>query len=296
MGRVDIHREDHNPRTTTDVEHLLAESRKLLDSAINLHQAKCDDLPGVSRRDLDENWGHELVRLLRQARTEVILGVSNPLFGPRRTTGLYDSGWDAISQLARDGKQVQVLYSEAYLEACDRTHLLTRVSEGQLVRVVSADFQNLLIIDRRILVLWGGAGAMLPSASVIQFPALLDSMRVFAKMSWGSGAELGAHLASDSGLTEISIRVLAMLEKGAKDEVAARTLGVSLRTYRRYVAQILEQLDASTRFQAGARSAELGLLSAARCSDSAAPGFVQQSAFTSPGTSSRTFAPGYQCD
>lgn len=247
-----------------DIEHLLSASRKLLDSAINLQQAQYDDVPGFSRRDLDENWGHELVKFLRQAQTEVILAVSNPLCGPQRTTGLYDSGWDAIRQLARRGKQVQVMYSSAHLEACDRAHLLTRAAEGRFVRVVAVDFQNLLIIDRQILVLWGGAGPKLPSASVIQFPALLESMRVFAKMSWGSGIELGAHLASESGFTEISIKVLTMLEKGVKDEVAARMLGVSLRTYRRYVAQILAQVDASTRFQAGARSAELGLLSAAR--------------------------------
>jgi DNA-binding NarL/FixJ family response regulator len=35
---------------------------------------------------------------------------------------------------------------------------------------------------------------------------------------------------------------------------------VSLRTYRRHVAEIMRELDANSRFQAGARAVELGLL------------------------------------
>jgi DNA-binding NarL/FixJ family response regulator len=42
--------------------------------------------------------------------------------------------------------------------------------------------------------------------------------------------------------------------------VAARELNVSLRTYRRHVAEILRELGASSRFQAGARAVELGLM------------------------------------
>ncbi|NEE20393.1 response regulator transcription factor, partial [Streptomyces sp. SID7499] len=47
------------------------------------------------------------------------------------------------------------------------------------------------------------------------------------------------------------------------DEVAARELTVSVRTYRRYVAEIMTLLDATSRFQAGVRAAELGLLGSA---------------------------------
>ena len=36
---------------------------------------------------------------------------------------------------------------------------------------------------------------------------------------------------------------------------------VSLRTYRRYVAEIMRELGANSRFQAGVRAVELGLLS-----------------------------------
>ncbi len=41
--------------------------------------------------------------------------------------------------------------------------------------------------------------------------------------------------------------------------MAARELSVSVRTYRRYVAEMMSLLGADSRFQAGVRAAELGL-------------------------------------
>ncbi|QKW22414.1 LuxR family transcriptional regulator [Kitasatospora sp. NA04385] len=63
---------------------------------------------------------------------------------------------------------------------------------------------------------------------------------------------------------EFARRILDRLNAGVTDEAAARDLSVSVRTYRRYVAEIMELLGANSRFQAGARAAELGLLTAAR--------------------------------
>jgi DNA-binding NarL/FixJ family response regulator len=49
------------------------------------------------------------------------------------------------------------------------------------------------------------------------------------------------------------------LGEGLTDEAASRRLGVSLRTYRRRVADLLLALEADSRFQAGLRAGELGL-------------------------------------
>ncbi len=53
-----------------------------------------------------------------------------------------------------------------------------------------------------------------------------------------------------------------MLAEGAKDEVIARRLGVSLRTCRRHIAEILETLQADSRFQAGVLAERAGLTTA----------------------------------
>jgi hypothetical protein len=41
-----------------------------------------------------------------------------------------------------------------------------------------------------------------------------------------------------------------LLATAVKDEISARQMGVSLRTYRRYVAELLARLGAANRFQA----------------------------------------------
>lgn len=71
----------------------------------------------------------------------------------------------------------------------------------------------------------------------------------------------GRELAEFDALT---LAVVAVLSTGLKDEAAARRLSVSLRTYRRYVADIMTRLGVATRFQLGVRAAELGILSESR--------------------------------
>jgi DNA-binding NarL/FixJ family response regulator len=54
--------------------------------------------------------------------------------------------------------------------------------------------------------------------------------------------------------------VLELMMLGAKDESIARQLGVSLRTVRRRIADLMDELGAATRFQAGMEAARRGLL------------------------------------
>ena len=54
--------------------------------------------------------------------------------------------------------------------------------------------------------------------------------------------------------------VLELLMLGSKDESISRQLGISLRTVRRRVAELMDELGAGTRFQAGVESARRGLL------------------------------------
>ncbi|WP_238430957.1 LuxR C-terminal-related transcriptional regulator [Frankia nepalensis] len=54
--------------------------------------------------------------------------------------------------------------------------------------------------------------------------------------------------------------LLRLLADGAKDEAAARSLGVSVRTVRRMVADLMRRLDARSRFQAGILAKHRGWL------------------------------------
>ena len=54
--------------------------------------------------------------------------------------------------------------------------------------------------------------------------------------------------------------LLRQLLSGAKDEQIARTMGLSLRTVRRRIAELMIELGADTRFQAGAEAVRRGWL------------------------------------
>jgi len=56
--------------------------------------------------------------------------------------------------------------------------------------------------------------------------------------------------------------LLALLSRGFKDEAIARYLGWSLRTVRRRVARLMDELGAKTRFQLGAEAVRAGRLDA----------------------------------
>jgi len=54
--------------------------------------------------------------------------------------------------------------------------------------------------------------------------------------------------------------ILALLAEGLTDDVIARRLSISMRTYRRRVQALMLKLGATSRFQAGARAAQRGWL------------------------------------
>jgi DNA-binding NarL/FixJ family response regulator len=80
--------------------------------------------------------------------------------------------------------------------------------------------------------------------------------------AWGSAMPLDEHQRLAERLRSDSVRmILERLREGHTDDVAARQIRVSLRTYRRHVAAIMRDVGANSRFQAGVRAVELGLLS-----------------------------------
>jgi DNA-binding CsgD family transcriptional regulator len=85
------------------------------------------------------------------------------------------------------------------------------------------------------------------------------AMWVFG-VSWHASVPL----LTESGqltLTPMERSILMALARGAKDESGARELGVSPRTYRRYVTDLCTRLGATSRFQAGILAAQAGLIS-----------------------------------
>lgn len=95
---------------------------------------------------------------------------------------------------------------------------------------------------------------LLRDQTAVRVLALLFMGAWEASLPWQGYLRLDAYLATDTARG-----VLGWLRAGSTDAVAAREMGLSLRTYRRHVARILECLSVCSRFSAGTRAAELQL-------------------------------------
>ncbi|NUP38122.1 MAG: LuxR family transcriptional regulator [Streptomyces sp.] len=136
--------------------------------------------------------------------------------------------------------------------ARDRRHLEVRVARIPLLAA--------FIVDGRAALVCADS-AVGRRASAIRDPGVIETLQTLFDGIWRNAVAVNERVDfGDHPRMEMVRPILEWLRLGVTDEVAARELSVSVRTYRRYVAEIMALLGASSRFQAGVRAAELGLL------------------------------------
>ncbi|MET7937769.1 DNA-binding response regulator [Streptomyces sp. NPDC005322] len=128
------------------------------------------------------------------------------------------------------------------------------------VRIAAVPLPTAVIADGRTALVCTET-AQGRQTSVVLDPVVVATMHGMFGSIWGGAVPAARPLDfGNRARTEMVRRVLARLRDGVTDEAAARDLAISVRTYRRYVTGILELLAANSRFQAGVRATELGIL------------------------------------
>lgn len=128
------------------------------------------------------------------------------------------------------------------------------------VRVARIPLLAALIVDGRAALVCADS-AVGRRASAIRDPGVIETLQTLFDGIWRNALQVTERIDfGDRARTDMVRPILEWLRLGVTDEVAARELSVSVRTYRRYVAEIMALLGANSRFQAGVRAAELGLL------------------------------------
>ena len=141
-----------------------------------------------------------------------------------------------------------------------RTVAQARDEHGAQVRITSDEINETIVLDRRLMILAGDVSGGRRSFSVITQPEVVQGVMSLFEAAWRSATDLDVYDTQVAELRELAPQVLDLLGQGVKDESAARTLGLGVRTYRRRVAELMEALGAESRFQAGVRARELGLV------------------------------------
>jgi DNA-binding CsgD family transcriptional regulator len=134
------------------------------------------------------------------------------------------------------------------------------VAAGGEVRVAQSLPMRLVIVDHATAVVptnpvdsTEGCLVIHHCGAVVALAALFDSY-------WRQSVPLSEGSDADRNCTAAELSVLRMLATGAKDEAVARQLGLSVRTVRRCIADLMTRVDASSRFELGVRAVAEGWL------------------------------------
>ncbi|WP_406200609.1 LuxR family transcriptional regulator [Kitasatospora sp. NBC_01560] len=246
-----------------ELERALLEVRALIESTVAIHRDHSTRAQQIST--VDGGYGpvlHTAATMIRNAvRSIDIVHARMPGAGE-----LPDRGADAERKLiyaAAETSAVRLLTNPAMVDE-DFVREQLALERPVAIRVARVPpLQALLVDGTTALVVAESASGV--RASVIHKPEVLHTLGSLFESVWRNAVPAGERIVfGDRDRAALAQQILGALRAGVTDEVAARELTVSVRTYRRHVAEIMALLGAHSRFQAGVRAAELGLLRPAR--------------------------------
>ena len=242
-------------RRLQSVEQQLEALRGLLPSLSAEHlssQAPKGDpvaLEMVDRRDVVD-----LIRSLSAGSTGDLLWMRPDQW--RYPDGHATDTW--VKDLVRAGRRSQAIYPARVLEEAPDV-IRERAEAGEHVRILAEVPCRLAVLGGSVALLPQEFGVRSDRVLVIRQHAMIGALRLLFESLWDRGMAVpGLDGQLDSGAGSDRRLLLDQLVAGAKDEQIARALGISLRTVRRRVADVLDELGAESRFQAGAEAVRRG--------------------------------------
>ncbi|MDT3399437.1 LuxR family transcriptional regulator [Streptomyces sp. B1866] len=247
-----------NPQESSDgVEHALRQVCELIESAVSMRRdTPASSSPLVPATDGPAVRG-AVSQLLARARHSVNLVLPGTYERARPLAPLLDQ----VADVAASGVTVRLLCTPQVLVPLGLLGPARRGTLGYEVRVTDADLPGTAIADGRISFGRSGPGGGHRYVTFNTDPASVRALDLMFAGLWSSATPVLDHVRlAERMRTEPVRRVLGRLREGHTDDVAAKQIRVSLRTYRRHVAAIMRDVGANSRFQAGVRAVELGLL------------------------------------
>lgn len=200
---------------------------------------------------------HLFLQVVKTARQELAV-----FDRPPYATSPTEAADEQAERMTADGLRLRTVFDSSLLE--DELHvrrILAGVAAGEEGRIATVPLK-LAIIDRE----WGmlplvHADGVTPEAVVIvRKSVLLDSMVALFESIWQHAAPIKAQTADElTALTtdEAELRQLThLMAAGMTDVAIARHLGISERTLRRRIKDLMDELRVDSRFLAGVRAAQ----------------------------------------
>jgi sugar-specific transcriptional regulator TrmB len=184
------------------------------------------------------------VQLMRSAEQEVLMLDKPPYVGTQDNP-------DEMAALAR-GVRWRAIYSTESLTEPGQLAAMTAFRDaGEQARLSPLVPTKLAIVDRRLALLPLSIDGPAESGVLVHPSSMLSLMITYFESVWERSIPFDQHLHGGRAPVRSEQQVLQLLSAGLKDEAIARQLGISLRTTRRWIAQVMADRGVTTRFQLG---------------------------------------------
>ncbi|MEK8143088.1 helix-turn-helix transcriptional regulator [Streptomyces sp. M10(2022)] len=153
-----------------------------------------------------------------------------------------------------------VYHHTARFNSPSQAYVDTMSTQGGEYRTAHQLVGRLIIFDRELAFMTNRNDRL--GAVVVREPSVVHFLYELFEQVW-SQAQPFSDAATDGLETvakDLDRTILRLLATGLKDETIARRLGMSLRTTRKHIADMMQALGAESRFQAGVAVAASGLL------------------------------------
>lgn len=159
------------------------------------------------------------------------------------------------------GVRVRTLYLDSVRnDVGSREYAAYLFERGAEVRTIATLPLRMQIVDRRIALLPIQPDDSSQGAVVLTDPGPVAAVYSLFETLWERSSPFGSREEDEERISSRELAVLQLLSKGMTDEAIARKLGVSLRTERRIVTELMERFHGQTRFQLGQQAANRGIL------------------------------------
>jgi len=195
-------------------------------------------------------------QLQRSARYQVSAFDRPPYIGGLGTN-------DIESELLSAGVRYRCVYDRSGIDMPDRLAAIRNLVEnGEQARVAMGVPVKMFLADDKLGLISLDRSATSDSALVIHPSSLLDTLIALFEAVWTDAVPMrfDAPVAADPPRQTHHRTLLGLLAAGLTDEAIARHMGWHPRTAQRHVRDLMVELGAQTRFQAGLQAARRGWL------------------------------------
>lgn len=170
--------------------------------------------------------------------------------GGGRAPEVLEQAYTRDRDMLRRGVRMRTLYQHtARHHPATQEYVRRMTEEGAEIRTLSELFGRMIAFDREVLFLPHHSDTS--AAIVVRDPSTVAYLCAVFDHAWSLADRYSPAWSESAARAEVKAAIVRLLAQGMKDEVVARRLGMSLRTCRKHIAEIMEQLGAYSRFQAG---------------------------------------------